>query len=321
MRSAEPVKLHSATAAVVLYGKGMAMGLGDSVPGISGGTIAVITGIYDSLIYSIRAVDSSALQLLLQGQPGRSWQHCNGNFLLVLAAGIFSGLLISANTVLYLLQHQFEMLMGFFVGLVLASSVLLLPRIRLRQPWQCALLLVGAGLTGLVGLLEPQVVEPSLGFVFVSGAVAICAMILPGLSGAFVLLLLGAYQPMLLALANFELATIAVFMAGCACGLLAFSRLLAWLLRSYHQLGYSLIIGMLLGSLTVLWPWQRVLQVFTDTDGMRHVVQTALVWPLHYTESTGGEPRILGVLLAVVAGVALVSVAGKLFAHSNHRQP
>lgn len=312
---AEAPDLASMPAAGLLYAKGIAMGLGDSVPGISGGTIAVITNIYDSLIYSIRSVDIAVAKLALQGRFAESWRRINGNFLLILALGILTGLIISANTVLYLLENQFETLMGFFVGLVLASSYLLLPQIQLKQFSQVLALLFGIAVTVSIGLLEPVTAQPSLSYLFFSGALAICAMILPGLSGAFILLLLGAYQHMLSALVGLELLTIAVFMLGCVCGLLVFSRLLAWLLRNYHQLTYSLIIGLLLGSLGVLWPWQQVLEVFTDTDGEQHVLQTGLLWPLNYTESTGQDPHLLAVVVAVLVGGGLVLGLSKLFAN------
>lgn len=310
----EAPELTSAPAIGLLYTKGIAMGLGDSVPGISGGTIAVITNIYDSLIFSIRAIDVEAAKLVLRGDIAQSWQRINGNFLLIIALGILTGLVISANTVLYLLENQFEVLMGFFIGLVMASSYLLLPQTRLGQPLQILALLLGIIITVGIGFLEPVSIEPSLIYLFFSGAIAICAMILPGLSGAFILLLLGAYQYMLTALVSVELVTIMVFMLGCACGILAFSRLLAWLLLTYHQQTYSLIIGMLLGSLGVLWPWQQVLEVFTDADGEQHVLQTGLVWPLNYTESTGQDPQLVAVIVAALVGGGLVLGLSRLFA-------
>ena len=190
----------------------------------------------------------------------------------------------------------------------------MLPQVQLKQFAQVLALVFGIAVTVSIGLLEPVTAQPSLVYLFFSGALAICAMILPGLSGAFILLLLGAYQYMLTALVELELLTIIVFMLGCVCGLLAFSRLLAWLLRNYHQLSYSLIIGLLLGSLSVLWPWQQVLEVFTDADGEQHILQTGLVWPLNYTESTGQDPHLLAALIAALVGGGLVLGLSKLFA-------
>jgi putative membrane protein len=304
----------SRAALAILYCKGIAMGLGDSVPGVSGGTIAVITRIYDELIYSIRSVDERALGLVFRGQIGAAWKHVNGNFLLTLALGILSGLLVSANTVLYLLEYRFEALMGFFIGLVMASSVLLFSQFDLARPSNLLALFLGCTLTTGVGLLEPAVSELSLVYLFFCGLIAICAMILPGLSGAFILLLLGAYEHMLTALTGLQWAVIAVFISGCIVGLLAFSRLLALALRRFHELSYGFITGLLLGSLSVLWPWQRPISYYMDSDGQEQVLQTANVWPLNYTEQTGLEPQSVLVAVCMILGLLTVFGLNKVFA-------
>ncbi|MFN3164266.1 MAG: DUF368 domain-containing protein [Pseudohongiellaceae bacterium] len=172
-------ELSSWRAALLLYGKGIAMGLGDSVPGISGGTIAVLTNIYDRLIFSLRSFDLDALRLLFSGQIKRAWTHINGNFLALLAVGVLSGLLLSANTVLYLLDYHFEVLMAFFIGLVLACSYLLRRQFSLRDPVQALLLAVGIIVTAAIGLLESREGSVTGLGIFLAGAVAICAMILP----------------------------------------------------------------------------------------------------------------------------------------------
>ena len=242
---------------VMLFLKGVAMGLGDSVPGISGGTIAVITKIYDQLVFSIRAVDLRACGLFFTGQFKAFWQHINGTFLLILALGILCGLLISANTMLFLLENYFVPLMAFFIGMVLASSALLRNEFSLRT-WQNILaLFLGFLLAMSIGFITPRSAELSHIYVFFSGAIAISAMILPGLSGAFILLLLGVYEFILGALLGFDLPYILAFMLGCGVGLLAFSRVLSWLLRAHHELSYGFITGMLLGSISALWPWQQ----------------------------------------------------------------
>ena len=177
-------------------------------------------------------------------------------FLLILAAGILSGLLISANTVLFLLENYFAPLMAFFIGMVLASTWLLRHEFSIAA-WQNVLaLLLGLALAVSIGLITPRSAELSLLYVFFSGAIAISAMILPGLSGAFILLLLGVYEFILNALIGFDWPYILVFMMGCATGLLIFTRVLSWMLRDHHQLSYGFISGMLLGSVTALWPWQ-----------------------------------------------------------------
>jgi putative membrane protein len=271
---------------VMLFLKGVAMGLGDSVPGISGGTIAVITKIYDQFVFSIRAVDLRACGLFFTGQFNAFWQHINGTFLLILALGILCGLLISANTVLFLLEGYFVPLMAFFIGMVLASSALLRNEFSFGA-WQNILaLFLGLLLAVSIGLVSPRSAELSLIYVFFSGAIAISAMILPGLSGAFILLLLGVYEFILGALLDFDLPYILVFMLGCGVGLLAFSRVLSWLLHDHHQLSYGFITGMLLGSVPVLWPWQ---------------------------EAEGGYTMLLPAIVCLVLGVAIVVLLQVVF--------
>lgn len=303
----------SAAAHTLLFCKGLAMGLGDSVPGVSGGTIAVITNIYDQLIFSIKSVDVTAVKLLFSGRVSAAWRHINGTFLSLLALGILCGLLISAHTVLYLLANEFEALMAFFLGLVLASAWLLKDEFEVKQASNLGALLLGALLTVAVGMIDPRVAELSLVYVFFSASIAICAMILPGLSGAFILLLLGVYEFILAALIEFNLPYIGVFIAGCVVGLLLFSRLLAWLLHRYHQLSYGCITGMLLGSITVLWPWQHTVSSYTDAAGELHSLVRANVLPTNYAEVTGLEPALLLVCVCVVAGAFVVLLLHRVF--------
>lgn len=298
---------------LLLAGKGMAMGLGDSVPGVSGGTIAVITGIYDTLIYSIRSIDLRALGLARRLRLAEAWAHINGSFLLLLAMGVLAGLVISASTVLFLLDNYFEVLMAFFIGLVLASTWILRREFRWRHPANLALLVLGLMFTAAFSFLEPMSGAESLVYFFFCGAIAICAMILPGLSGAFILLLLGAYEPVLTALINIDLAVIAVFATGCAVGLLSFSRLLAWLLSHYHELCYGFISGMLLGSLLVLWPWQMITESYVDSDGELHALRTVNLLPGNYAELSGNEPMLALAVLAAILGFALVIGLERLF--------
>ena len=314
----QPSALSTWRGKVTLYCKGIAMGLGDSVPGISGGTIAVISNIYDELVFSIRAFDARLLILLSQARFNASWQHINGNFLLVLALGILSGLLISANTVLFLLENQFEALMAFFLGLVLSSVVILARETHILHLHNGAALLAGAATTVLIGQLDPlPSTDLSYGYLFLCGLIAISAMILPGLSGAFILILLGAYETMLVALTQLQWASIFVFVAGCAIGILAFAQLLARLLLHFRDLCYGFICGMLLGSLTVLWPWQQAVSFYTDSDGVQQTLQSVNVWPLNYTELTGQSPQLFWVGLCFVLGAAAVLLLRWLFSERS----
>ena len=317
-RSIQPIETTisrggSARYLLILYFKGLAMGLGDSVPGVSGGTIAVITRIYDRLIFALKAVDLQALRMIFTGRFGQMWRYIDGTFLLILGLGLLSGLLISASTVLYLLTNHYEVLMAFFVGLVLASSWLLKDEFDYLQRPNLVALLLGFLCTWLASGIDPRIADLSLLYIFFSGMIAISAMILPGLSGAFILLLLGVYQFMLTALTEFDMTTILVFGSGCAIGLLVFSRVLAWLLRYYHQLSYGFITGILLGSLFILWPWKQVLSSFVDGDGEVHPLQTTNLLPLNYTEITGNQPLLVSALLSFALGIAAVLLLRRIF--------
>jgi putative membrane protein len=289
-----------------LFLKGIAMGLGDSIPGVSGATIAVITNIYERLILAIRSIDSIALKLFGAREIAKAWQHIDGNFLIVVAVGALTGLLLSANTVLYLLDNFPEPLMAFFVGLVLASIWVLRSQYKIRSARNLLAIFAGTALAVMIGSLEPRVAEISILYVFICGAIGISAMILPGLSGAFILLLLGIYEYILTALVGFELLIILVFFSGCVIGLLLFSRALAWLLQHYHELSFAIISGLLCGSVYVLWPWQQTVSFYTDTSGMQHVLQTVNIWPLNYTEITGNSAWLALSVVTFLSGLGIV---------------
>lgn len=242
---------------LVLFLKGMAMGVADSVPGVSGGTIAVISGIYEALINALKQCHPLALKTLWQQGPRAFWQQIHGNFLLTLVSGILLSLVLMANTVLYLLEHHFVLVMAFFMGLVLASCWLLRAEAGHWTLLKALLFAVGFILTALTAVLNPVAGSTALVYIFFSGMIAICAMILPGISGAFLLLLLGVYEYVLSALRSFELSVILVFGLGCMVGLLSFAHLLSWTFRYYREQSYAFIIGMLAASLIVLWPWRE----------------------------------------------------------------
>lgn len=241
----------------MLFLKGLAMGAADSVPGVSGGTIAFITNIYDELLASILAVNRDTARLLLTRGPRSAWLALNGEFLAILGSGILVALIGTANLVLFLLEEHYAPLMAFFVGLI-AASVWHVN--RQLPPWTGArllLLLSGVTFSVAVALLPRFEGNDNLLYYFFCGAVAICAMILPGISGAFILLLLGAYQPVLLALTGLDFPVILVFAGGCLCGLLSFARLLFWLLRDLRAPTLTVLLGVLAGSLYNLWPWRE----------------------------------------------------------------
>jgi putative membrane protein len=238
----------------IVFLKGMAMGIADAVPGVSGGTIAVISGIYERLVNALRHCHPFSLNLIRTQGWSAFWRHIDGRFLVSLGAGILCSLVMMANIILWLLADYRALVMCFFIGLVLASCVLLK---REAPSWNVSmslLFIAGFTLTVLTGWLEPLVADMSLVYLFMCGMIAICAMILPGISGAFILILLGVYEYVLDALRTFDSVVIIVFAAGCVLGLLTFSHILAWTFFYYRQQTYAVLIGMLSASVVVMWP-------------------------------------------------------------------
>ena len=289
-----------------VYLRGMLMGAADIVPGVSGGTMAFITGIYDTLIDSIRAFDLACLRLVLRGQIKAAWQHVNGQFLLALALGIATSVLSLARLISWLLENHPVPLWAFFFGLILASALVLLNQV---ERWSFArTLCLFAGIAFALTIALAPVVNMDVGMpgVFLAGFIAICAMILPGISGSFILVLLGMYATVLGAIKSLDLAFIAVLGAGAIAGLLVFSRLLHWLLHHYHQATMALLTGFLFGSLAVVWPWKRVLEWIVDRHGDLKPAQQLPVSPAEYLTVTGQDPQVL--LCAVMMLVGFLGV-------------
>jgi putative membrane protein len=286
--------------------RGMAMGAADIVPGVSGGTVAFITGIYPTLLASLRSIDLYLVRLFLRGDIAGCWRHVNGGFLLMLLLGIATSLLSLARLISYLLDTWPEPLWSLFFGLILASALVLLRQVERWNPARLLALATGLAVALLVGL-SPQTgfVEGAAG-IFLAGFIAICAMILPGISGSFILVLLGMYATVLAALKSLEIGLLLLFISGAVCGLLCFSRLLYWLLHHFRELTIALLTGFLFGSLVVVWPWKTVLSWIQGSSGALKPAQQWPVMPSEYLARTGDDPMLLVCLLAMVAGFALV---------------
>lgn len=293
-------------ARLLLFLKGMAMGAADSVPGVSGGTIALICGIYEELINSLKRINPAALPMLWQQGFGAFWRHINGTFLALLLSGILSSLILAANTVLYLLEFHFVLVMGFFIGLILASTWIVQKEVRRWNLPHVGLLFAGAAVSLLAAFASPVDVVLSLPYVFFCGLIAICAMILPGLSGAFILILLGAYDHVLNGLRSAQFDIIFVFAAGCALGLLSFSHLLSWTFANYRQQTFAFLTGMLVASIAVLWPWKHNL-VQAGHDAEQHLGRVNVL-PAQFELLTGQSAQIGLVLLLIVVGFTLITV-------------
>lgn len=245
--------------------KGACMGAADVIPGVSGGTIAFIMGIYDKFVASLAAINAEAVKLFFTGKFKEFWQHINGGFLLSLVVGIGISI-ISLATVMQTLLSDFPIqTWAFFFGLIVASSIFILRGISgwgLRE----ILFLIGGVVLGVViCTLSPTQTPDALWFIFLSGAIAICAMILPGISGSFILLILGKYQYILGAVSDLvagqnvvgNLLIIGVFAIGAVVGILSFSKLLHWLLSRWHKQALIILAGFIIGSLVKIWPWNN----------------------------------------------------------------
>lgn len=289
-----------------VYLRGMLMGAADIVPGVSGGTMAFITGIYDRLLASIRAFDLSLLGLLWRGRLRAAWLHVDGAFLLALLLGIGTSILSLARLIAWLLEHYPVPLWAFFFGLILASALVLLRQVGRWTPVLVVCLLLGLVVAAAIALAPVVTLAPGLPGVFIAGFIAICAMILPGISGSFILILLGMYGPVLAAVNSFEWEVLLVFSIGSAMGLMCFSRLLYWLLQRFHSATMALLTGFLFGSLLVVWPWKRALDWVVGSDGELRPAQQVPVLPGDYLTVAGESPMLAPCLALMVLGFALV---------------
>ena len=241
---------------LLLYFKGLGIGIADSVPGISGGTIAFITGIYEELINSLRSFTPKNLKLFFTGKFKAFWNAVNANFLLVVALGIGTGLITLAKIVLDMLDTYPVPTWSFFFGLIVISTIMVLKTIRKYTMPVFIAFCSGAVTAFLITVLSVAQTPNDLWFIFICGMVACCIMILPGISGGFVLLLMGKYQYMLSALYGFKIEIIAVFASGAIIGLTTFSHFLSWLLRKYHDVMVAVLAGFMFGALNKVWPWK-----------------------------------------------------------------
>jgi len=290
----------------LLFCKGLAMGAADVVPGVSGGTIAFITGIYDELLSSIKNIaQPKTLTILFKEGPVACWQHCNATFLVILFAGVGMSLFSLATVISHLLENYPILLWAFFFGLIIASIVHVLKQLPGFATTEAIGVAVGTLVVLWIASVKPGVPPGGLWFVFIAGAIAICAMILPGISGSFLLLLMGMYQLIITAIKDLQLPVLLTFMAGTAVGLLSFSHLLTWLLQRYHRVTFSVLVGFLLGSLYVIWPWKQVLTTVVRHGEEMPLTQKAVL-PGTFEQVTGQDPQVLFACLLALAGFVLV---------------
>ena len=250
MKKRSPLQL------ALLSMKGIAMGAADVVPGVSGGTIAFISGIYEELIDSINNINLSALKVWKKDGFGAFWKQINGTFFIFLFAGIIISIASLAKVVTYFLDQHPVLIWSFFFGLIVASVWVVGKTIKKWTPVVISMLIVGALVALYISSIQSVASVDAKWFIVLSGALAICAMILPGISGSFILVLLGSYHLILEAVKSRDMAIIGLFVAGCAVGLLTFARLLKYLFSHFKEMTIALLTGFMVGSLYKVWPWK-----------------------------------------------------------------
>ena len=282
--------------------KGMAMGAADVVPGVSGGTIAFISGIYEELLETINAINFGVFKTLKNNGIKAAWKSINGNFIVTLFLGIGISIASLAKLISYVLEAHPILIWSFFFGLVLASILYVGKQVKSWNAGSIVSLIIGTGLAFWITILPPLSSSNELWFIFVSGMIAICAMILPGISGSFILLLMGSYQTVLVAVKDKEFYTIVVFMLGAIMGLLSFSKVLKWMFAKYHDLTIAVLTGFLIGSLNKLWPWKINKELlYTHSDGKKDFLQEN-VFPAEIV----GEPQVMYAVAFCILGAGLI---------------
>ena len=285
---------------LMIYLKGVAMGASDVVPGVSGGTIAFITGIYERLISAIKSINLHNLKLFFTGHFKECWQNIDGTFLVCLIAGIATSFLSLAKLITWLIATYPTFVWAFFFGLIIASTLFIGKKVQWN--WKTVLAFV------LFALLSFFITSPgnaplnqnnALWYIFLCGAVAICAMILPGISGSFILLLLGSYFYMMDALSTLQFTVILVFMAGALIGILSFANLLSWLFKHFEMMTLAALTGFMFGSLNKVWPWKETLTTYLDKHGVETPLTQRNILPAM-------DGSLVIALLLIAVGIILV---------------
>lgn len=295
----------------VLMLKGMGMGAADVVPGVSGGTIAFIVGIYDELINSIKSINLESLKLFFSGKWATFWKKINGNFLFFLLAGIGISVFSLAKLITWLLVNQPILVWSFFFGLVLASTWFVSKDIKEWKSWKTwVAFVIGAVVAFYITVATPAETPSNLLFIFLCGAIAICAMILPGISGSFILVLLGKYFFIMDAVKTLDVVVIPVFGAGACIGITSFSRILSYALAHFRNITLAVLTGFMLGSLNKVWPWKEVVETFVDSHGeVKPLIETNILPNAHVPEA----------VVLMVVGFFLVYFLEKLSAKTPVR--
>ncbi len=285
---------------LLLVLKGIGMGAADVVPGVSGGTIAFITGIYEELVGSIKSINGSAIKELLKGNFTAFWKMINGSFLISVFAGVLISVLSLARLMQYLLHNHPVQIWSFFMGLIAYSAIYVLKDVKKWRVSSFLTLLFGIGAAAFISLVSPASTTEAYWFIFLSGMIGICAMILPGISGSFILLLLGKYQFIMQAISDLNIPVLIVFAAGALIGIISFSHFLSWLLKKYYSQTICLLSGFMVGSLIKVWPWKLASGAIESIDKP--------VSPAAFNAATGIDPMLTSAIIFAIIGASLVFI-------------
>ena len=292
--------------AITLYLKGIAMGAADIVPGVSGGTIAFISGIYEELIDSIGSIGPKTVKILFKEGIAAAWKSINGTFLLTLFLGILTSVFTLSTLISRLLETHPQFLWSFFFGLIVISAIYIARQIRRWESAEVIGIVAGTAVAYGITSIAPAQLPMNLLTVFIAGAIAICAMILPGISGSFILLLMGMYANILGAVKDLDILILIIFATGCLCGLLGFTRILSWLLHHHHGPALAVLTGFMIGSLNKVWPWKQTLIYTTNSHGDQIPLLQENLMPQQFLASTGQEPHLVASILLMGLGVLSV---------------
>ncbi|KAA5821916.1 DUF368 domain-containing protein [Algibacter amylolyticus] len=289
---------------LIISFKGLAMGAADAVPGVSGGTIAFISGIYEELISSISNVNGALFKTLFSEGLKAFWKQANGNFLLALLTGIIISFVSFMKLAKYLLEYHPVLIWSFFFGLIVASIYFVGKQITKWNLGTIVALIIGAAIAFYISKLPSLGTNENPWFLFIAGAIAICAMILPGISGSFILIILGAYKTLSNAIHDLDVKKIIIFTGGAVIGLLSFSHVLKWLFKHYHNITLAVLTGFIFGSLNKVWPWKKTLSWYTDSKGIEVPLLQESVTPLAFE----GANQMLYAIVLMIFGFLTIFI-------------
>ena len=282
--------------------KGIAMGSADVVPGVSGGTIAFISGIYEELLSSIKSIDHTAVKTLFSKGVKAFWQQINGSFLLALFTGIGIAVVSLVKVIHFLLDNHPILLWSFFFGLIVSSVFSIGRKLTNWNIGSITSLIAGIAIAYYITIATPAETPTDWWFIVFSGMIAICAMILPGISGSFILLLLKKYKFITGAIKDFDFQTIVLFGIGAAFGLISFSHVLTWLFKKYHNQTIAVLTGFMIGSLNVVWPWKTVIETRVNSKGVEEAFRFESVLPQNFD----GDSQMIAAVGLAILGFAVI---------------